>query len=32
MPNRDDFEREYDPTAEKLVSGLALSPDDEDID
>ena len=32
MPNRDDFEGEYDPTAEQLVSNLALSPEDEDID
>lgn len=32
MPNRDDFEREYDPTAEQLVSTLSLSPDDEDVD
>jgi transcriptional adapter 2-beta len=32
MQNRDDFEREYDPSAEQLVSSLALSPDDEDID
>uniref|UniRef100_A0A182JNW8 receptor protein-tyrosine kinase n=1 Tax=Anopheles christyi TaxID=43041 RepID=A0A182JNW8_9DIPT len=32
MPNRDDFEREYDPTAEQLVSTLSLQPDDEDVD
>ncbi|XP_055587077.1 transcriptional adapter 2B isoform X4 [Uranotaenia lowii] len=32
MPHRDDFEREYDPTAEQLVSSLSLSPDDEDVD
>lgn len=29
MPNRDDFEREYDPTAEQLVSNLAIGEDDE---
>ncbi|XP_063696985.1 transcriptional adapter 2B isoform X2 [Culicoides brevitarsis] len=32
MANRDDFEREYDTTAEKLVSVLALDPDDEEED
>lgn len=32
MPNRDDFEREYDPTAEQLVSNLQLSPEDDEID
>lgn len=32
MPNRNDFEREYDPTAEALVSTLSLSPDDDDTD
>ncbi|XP_058443865.1 transcriptional adapter 2B-like isoform X2 [Malaya genurostris] len=32
MPNRDDFEREYDPTAEQLVCTLSLHPDDEDVD
>ncbi|XP_052865135.1 transcriptional adapter 2B isoform X2 [Anopheles cruzii] len=32
MPNRDDFEPEYDPTAEQLVSTLSLQPDDEDVD
>lgn len=32
MPNRDDFEREYDTAAEQLVSTLSLSPDDEDTD
>ncbi|XP_058467625.1 transcriptional adapter 2B-like isoform X2 [Malaya genurostris] len=32
MPNRDDFEREYDPTAEQLVSTLTLQPDDDDVD
>lgn len=32
MPNRDVFEREYDSSAEQLVSNLALSPVDEDVD
>lgn len=32
MPNRNDFDREYDPTAETLVSTLFLSPNDEDTD
>ncbi|XP_055678236.1 transcriptional adapter 2B isoform X2 [Lutzomyia longipalpis] len=32
MPNRDDFEREYDTAAEQLVSSLSLSVDDEDTD
>lgn len=32
MPNRDDFEREYDPTAEQLVSNLALTPEDDEIE
>lgn len=32
MPNRDGFEREYDPTAEQLVSSLTLNPDDADVD
>lgn len=32
MPNRDDFDREYDPTAEQLVSTSSLSPDDEEVD
>lgn len=32
MPNRDDFEREYDPSAEQLVSNLSLGLDDEDVD
>lgn len=32
MPSRDDFEREYDPTAEQLVSTSSLSPDDEEVD
>lgn len=32
MPNRDDFEREYDPSAEQLVSNLALTPEDDEIE
>ncbi|XP_059610507.1 transcriptional adapter 2B isoform X1 [Phlebotomus argentipes] len=32
MPNRDDFEREYDTAAEQLVSSLSLSVDDEETD
>lgn len=32
MPHRNDFEPEYDPTAENLVSGLSLSPEDDEID
>lgn len=32
MPNRNVFEREYDSSAEQLVSSLALSPDDEEVD
>lgn len=32
MPNRNVFEREYDPTAEQLVSNLSLNADDEDVD
>lgn len=32
MPNRNNFEREYDPTAEQLVSSLSLNQDDDDID
>lgn len=32
MPNRNDFEREYDPTAEDLVSSLFLQPDEEESD
>lgn len=32
MSNRDDFEREYDPTAEQLVSNLALTPEDDEIE
>lgn len=32
MQNRDDFEREYDPTAEQLVSNLSLTPEDDEIE
>lgn len=32
MPNRDDFEREYDPAAEQLISSLSLNPDDDEVD
>lgn len=32
MPYRNVFEREYDPTAEQLVSNLSLNADDEDVD
>lgn len=32
MPHRNDFEREYDPTAETLISTLHLSPDDDETD
>lgn len=32
MPNRNVFEREYDPTAEQMVSSLSLNQDDDDID
>lgn len=32
MPFRNVFEREYDPTAEQLVSSLSLNQDDDDID
>lgn len=32
MPNRDSFEREYDPTAETLISSLTLSVDDNETD
>lgn len=32
MPNRDDFEREYDPTAEQLVSNLALTSEDDEVE
>lgn len=32
MPNRNDFEREYDPSAEQLVSTLSICPDDDDAD
>ncbi|XP_036324252.1 transcriptional adapter 2B isoform X1 [Rhagoletis pomonella] len=32
MPNRDGFEREYDPTAEQLISTMALSSEDIEAD
>ncbi|XP_054747634.1 transcriptional adapter 2B isoform X1 [Anastrepha obliqua] len=32
MPNRDGFEREYDPTAEQLISTMALSTEDTEAD
>lgn len=32
MPHRNDFEREYDPTAEKLISSLVFSVDDDETD
>uniref|UniRef100_A0A1A9VDP4 Transcriptional adapter n=1 Tax=Glossina austeni TaxID=7395 RepID=A0A1A9VDP4_GLOAU len=32
MPNRDSFEREYDPTAEQLISTLSLNADDTEAD
>lgn len=32
MPNRNVFDREYDPTAETIVSNLSMNPDDEDTD
>jgi len=32
LPNRDDFEREFDNEAELLVSNLVVNPEDEDID
>lgn len=32
MTNRDDYEREYDPGAEKLISVLSLQPEDEKED
>ncbi|CAG7829608.1 unnamed protein product [Allacma fusca] len=32
MPNRDDYEKEFDNDAEKLVSQLVFSTEDEDID
>ncbi|KAH8312437.1 hypothetical protein KR044_010729 [Drosophila immigrans] len=32
MPNRDSFEREYDPTAEQLISTITLSSEDGEID
>ncbi|XP_037949233.1 transcriptional adapter 2B-like isoform X3 [Teleopsis dalmanni] len=32
MPNRDSFEREYDPAAEQLISSISLSSDDSEAD
>ncbi|XP_032593664.1 transcriptional adapter 2B isoform X2 [Drosophila grimshawi] len=32
MPNRDSFEREYDPTAEQLISTITFSSDDVEVD
>jgi len=32
MPNRDSFEREYDPTAEQLISTMSLTADDTEAD
>ncbi|CAD6993270.1 transcriptional adapter 2B isoform X2 [Ceratitis capitata] len=32
MPNRDGFEREYDPTAEQLISTMSLSTEDTEAD
>ncbi|XP_030370780.1 transcriptional adapter 2B isoform X1 [Scaptodrosophila lebanonensis] len=32
MPNRDSFEREYDPTAEQLISNITLNSEDTEID
>ena len=32
MPKRDDFEREYDNEAENVISYLAISPEDDEID
>lgn len=32
LPNREDFEVEYDSAAEKIVSNLLITPDDEDVD
>lgn len=32
MPNRDDFEREYDPGAEQLISTLSLNAEDDEVD
>ncbi|KAL7727720.1 hypothetical protein ACLKA6_008058 [Drosophila palustris] len=32
MPNRDSFEREYDPTAEQLISTITFSSEDVEID
>ncbi|KRG01027.1 transcriptional adapter 2B isoform X1 [Drosophila mojavensis] len=32
MPNRDSFEREYDPTAEQLISNIVFSSEDVEVD
>lgn len=32
MPNRDSFEREYDPTAEQLISNITFSSEDVEVD
>ncbi|XP_068152343.1 transcriptional adapter 2B isoform X1 [Drosophila tropicalis] len=32
MPSRDSFEREYDPTAEQLISNITLSSEDTEVD
>ncbi|XP_052855994.1 transcriptional adapter 2B isoform X1 [Drosophila gunungcola] len=32
MPNRDSFEREYDPTAEQLISNISLNSEDTEVD
>ncbi|XP_063704728.1 transcriptional adapter 2B-like [Culicoides brevitarsis] len=32
LPHREDFEVEYDAAAEKIVSNLLITPDDEDVD
>uniref|UniRef100_A0A336KRL1 Transcriptional adapter n=1 Tax=Culicoides sonorensis TaxID=179676 RepID=A0A336KRL1_CULSO len=32
LPNREDFEIEYDSPAEKIVSNLLITPDDDDVD
>ena len=32
LPLRDDFEKEYDNTAETLISGLMIGAEDEEVD
>lgn len=32
MPLRDDFEKEHDNTAETLISGIMLSPEDDELE